>query len=100
MNQKELQAQRKQQQEEQRKQLLELAEKRKAAGACPLAFVTDIDPLCKVEKCALYSEGGCILAKMAESSANKTTGKRCPIKGRNCIEACALNVDGGCIEAG
>ena len=91
---------RKQYFEEQRRLAEERIAKRKAAGSCPLSFMNDFDPGCKLEQCALYSEEGCILAKLAEKSAYQTVGKRCPIKRRTCAEDCAMNVGGGCVITG
>jgi hypothetical protein len=93
-------AQRKQYFEEQKRLAEERMAKSKAAGTCPLSFVNDFTPGCKLEKCALYSESGCILAKMADKSTAKTVGERCPIKGRPCVEDCAMNIDGGCVITG
>lgn len=63
---------------------------------CPLSDINSMSNGCTREKCALFVDDSCSLAKIAAGEPNETTGKRCPIMRRTCSAACALNV-GGCI---
>lgn len=62
---------------------------------CPLS--KSIHPNCTREKCALFVDNSCALAKITGGQAEATTGRRCPLRGYPCTEDCALNVGGGCI---
>lgn len=85
----------------------EAAERRRAADIerlknappfvlCPLSDMNAMNNGCTREKCALFVENACSLAKIAAGEPNETTGKRCPIMRRTCSADCALN-NGGCI---
>lgn len=63
---------------------------------CPLSDMNAMNNGCTREKCALFVDNACSLAKIAAGEPNETTGKRCPIMRRACSDACALN-NGGCI---
>lgn len=63
---------------------------------CPLSDMNSMNNGCTREKCALFADNACSLAKIAAGEPNETTGKRCPIMRRACSADCALN-NGGCI---
>ena len=72
--------------------------KKPARKLCPLATLNDFTTDCRVDKCALFKNGACVLSKLPHGETKNTAGKRCPMSGRRCTEKCILN-EGGCIIA-
>lgn len=80
---------------EEAKKRMRVSEPAHEVKTCPLS--KSIHPHCTREKCALFVDNGCALAKITGGQAEATTGRRCPLRGYPCTEDCALNVGGGCV---
>jgi len=58
------------------------AQRRAAAGTCPLS--TGADAHCKLDACAWYTGTGC-----AQGCPHPATGKKCPVNNNVCAADCA-----------
>lgn len=83
--------------EERRRKALEEAKNRPEPKGCP--WNTGMNNQCKREKCALFLDGGCSIAILADAHGTDhpiVKGAKCPFSVYARCDGCALNNGGGC----